>query len=181
MDNDLEALRQHWYDDYEELLQGVPSCMLPWRVVNHEIPLVDEKHKYHYHLPRCPNTLRGNFDEKVARYTRAGWWELTSANQAAPMMCIFKKDTHLRTVVDCHQWKREHRERCYPQCLIRIIYTKTLHVRNIVQKSIYPMSTNRYESYQATYGKRHLRLSEEHSLVMSCSKGIVMPLLCSSD
>ncbi len=29
--------------------------------------------------------------------------ELTSASQAMPMMCVFKKDTHLRMVVDCHQ------------------------------------------------------------------------------
>ncbi len=100
---DIPRLRQQWYDEYEELLQGVPDTMPPYRMVNHEIPLVDPEKRYHYHLPRCPNALRDEFDEKVNRYTRAGWWELTSASQAAPMMCVFKKDTHLRTVVDCRQ------------------------------------------------------------------------------
>ncbi|KAK0228073.1 hypothetical protein IW262DRAFT_1455273 [Armillaria fumosa] len=56
-DDDIEWLRQHWYKDYEELLQGVPEGMPPWRVVNHEIPLDDNNTKYHYHLPRCPNAL----------------------------------------------------------------------------------------------------------------------------
>lgn len=101
--DDIDHLRQHWYDDYKELLQGVPEGMPPWRVVNHKIPLIDNNAKYHYHLPRCPNTMRSEFDKKVARYTRAGWWELTSASQAALMMCIFKKDTHLHTIVDCRQ------------------------------------------------------------------------------
>ncbi|KAK0207826.1 hypothetical protein IW262DRAFT_1302486 [Armillaria fumosa] len=56
-DDDIEHLHQHWYNDYEELLQGVPKGMPPWRVMNHEIPLSDEHAKYHYHLPRCPNAL----------------------------------------------------------------------------------------------------------------------------
>ncbi|PBK92972.1 hypothetical protein ARMGADRAFT_1030433 [Armillaria gallica] len=40
-EEDIERLRQHWYEEYEELLQGVPSKMPPWQAVNHEIPLVD--------------------------------------------------------------------------------------------------------------------------------------------
>ncbi len=36
---DIENLRKHWYEDYEDLLQGVPDHMPPWRVVNHENPL----------------------------------------------------------------------------------------------------------------------------------------------
>ncbi len=68
-----------------------------------KIPLIEEDKKYHYHLPRCPNALKGEFDEKVSRYTRSGVAGTTSASQVAPMMCIFKKDTHLHTVVDCRQ------------------------------------------------------------------------------
>ncbi|KAK0211841.1 hypothetical protein IW262DRAFT_1233706, partial [Armillaria fumosa] len=64
VDDDIERLRQHWYEEYEELLQGVPEGMPPWRIVNHEIPLVDNNARYHYHLPRCPNALRSEFDEK---------------------------------------------------------------------------------------------------------------------
>ncbi|PBK81854.1 hypothetical protein ARMGADRAFT_1039054 [Armillaria gallica] len=58
--------RIHWYNEYEELLQGVPEGMPPWRVVNHEILLIDDSQKYHYHLPRCPNALKSEFDKKVA-------------------------------------------------------------------------------------------------------------------
>lgn len=64
--DDIDRLRQHWYDDYEDLLQGVPKGMPPWRIVNHEIPLIDDDAKYRYHLPWCPNVLRSEFDEKVA-------------------------------------------------------------------------------------------------------------------
>lgn len=39
--SDRKALRQHWYEEYEELLQGVPDTMPSYQVVNHEIPLVD--------------------------------------------------------------------------------------------------------------------------------------------
>ncbi|PBK60275.1 hypothetical protein ARMSODRAFT_1026670 [Armillaria solidipes] len=70
-EDDIAQLRQHWYDDYEELLQGVPSKMPPWQAVNHEIPLVEDDKRYHYHLPRCSNALRSEFDEKVSRYTNA--------------------------------------------------------------------------------------------------------------
>lgn len=65
-DEEIDRLCQHWYTDYEDLLQGVPEGMPPWRVVNHEIPIIDTDKRYHYHLPRCPNALRGEFDEKVA-------------------------------------------------------------------------------------------------------------------
>ena len=33
----------------------------------------------------------------------AGWWEMKSTPQAAPMLCIPKKNGKLRTVVDCRQ------------------------------------------------------------------------------
>lgn len=100
---DIPSLCEGWYDKYKGLLQGVPEEMPPFREVNHEIPLIDNNKKYHYHLPRCLNSLKAEFSEKVEKYTRAGWWKLTSASQAAPMLCLPKKDRHLRTVVDCRQ------------------------------------------------------------------------------
>ncbi|PBK70531.1 hypothetical protein ARMSODRAFT_1018059 [Armillaria solidipes] len=68
-EDDIPRLKQAWYDEYEELLQGVPETMPPFRIVNHEIPLVDPDKKYHYHLPRCPNSLKAEFNEKVEKYT----------------------------------------------------------------------------------------------------------------
>jgi hypothetical protein len=41
---------------------------------------------------------------KIERYTKAGWWQMASTVQAAPMLSIFKKDKEsLRTVVDARQ------------------------------------------------------------------------------
>ncbi|PBK97567.1 hypothetical protein ARMGADRAFT_922202, partial [Armillaria gallica] len=91
----IPSLRQEWYDEFEDLLQGVPEQMPPFREVNHEIPLIDSGACYHYHLPRCPNSLKAEFSEKVEKYTQAGWWKLTSVSQAAPMLCLPKKDRHL--------------------------------------------------------------------------------------
>jgi hypothetical protein len=71
--------------------------------VNHEIHLIDKSKRYHYHLPRCLNSLRDEFYAKVNRYVNAGWWEPKSVPQAAPMLCIRKKDSHLQTVVDARQ------------------------------------------------------------------------------
>ena len=34
----------------------------------------------------------------------AGWWEPQYVKQAAPLLCIQKKDGKLRTVVDARQW-----------------------------------------------------------------------------
>ncbi|PBK90133.1 hypothetical protein ARMGADRAFT_873637, partial [Armillaria gallica] len=89
-EEDILELRQCWHDDYEELLQGVPESMPPFREVNHEILLIDTERRYHYHLPRCPNSLKAEFNEKVEKYMRVGWWKLTAANQAAPMLCLLK-------------------------------------------------------------------------------------------
>jgi hypothetical protein len=86
-----------------DILGGTQDQLPPWREVNHEINLIDEDKRYTYHLPQCPNSLRDEFHEKVNRYIKAGWWEPKPVNQAAPMLCIHKKDKHLRTVVDAQQ------------------------------------------------------------------------------
>ncbi|KAJ3502631.1 hypothetical protein NLJ89_g8798 [Agrocybe chaxingu] len=56
-----------------------------------------------YHSPRCPHSLREEFYEKLNRYADAGWWKASTAIQAAPVLCIPKRDGRLRTVVDCRQ------------------------------------------------------------------------------
>src|SRR6187551_1318580 len=42
-------------------------------------------------------------NEKIDRYTRAGWWTESTTEQAAPMLCIPKKNGKLRTIVDYRQ------------------------------------------------------------------------------
>ena len=100
-DEMLEEKRQRWLEKYRDLMSGVPPVLPPLREVQHRIPLVDPKKKYPYHMPRCPDAIKPALLEKIEKYLKAGWWERKTVEQAAPMLCIPKKDGRLRTVVDC--------------------------------------------------------------------------------
>lgn len=100
---DIPRLRQAWKDKYKEIGEGTPTGLPPWREVNHEINLIDPEKVYKYHLPRCPKSMQQQLTEKVKRYVQNGWWEPHSAKQAAPLLCIPKKDGTLRTALDARQ------------------------------------------------------------------------------
>ena len=100
---EIPRLRQHWLDEFADILGGVPDKLPPLRVINHTIPLIDPEKRYRYYMPRCPDSLRGQLAEKIDRYMRAGWWEPKTVSQAAPMLCIPKKDGKLRTTIDCRE------------------------------------------------------------------------------
>ena len=90
-------------NENDDMLQPVPPELPPFREINHEIPIIDESKRYTYHLPRCAESLRVQLLEKIERYTAAGWWVSCRAEQAAPLLCVLKKDGRLRTVVDLRQ------------------------------------------------------------------------------
>ena len=101
---DIPRLRQQWMESCQELLNGVPEELPPMQGVNHHIPLIDDNKRYNYHLPRCPDAFKPQLLEKIGLYTRAGWWESVQTDQAAPMLCIPKKDgKQLRTTIDCRK------------------------------------------------------------------------------
>jgi hypothetical protein len=101
---DIPRLRQQWMESCQELLNGVPEELPPMRGVNHHILLIDDNKRYNYHLPRCPDAFKPQLLEKIGLYTRAGWWESVQTDQAAPMLCIPKKDgKQLRTAIDCRK------------------------------------------------------------------------------
>jgi len=102
-EEDIPTLTQQWCDSYQDILQGTPEELPPLREVNHKINLINPDHRYTYHLPRCPEAYREEFYMKLDRYTRAGWWEPRTASQAAPLVCVAKKNGKLRTVVDARQ------------------------------------------------------------------------------
>jgi hypothetical protein len=102
-EEDFPRLRQQWHDEFADIVNGTRSQLPPWREVNHEIHLVDDSKRYKYFTPRCPNSLRDELHAKINRYVGAGWWEPKSVTQAAPLLCIPKKDGKLRTVVDVRQ------------------------------------------------------------------------------
>lgn len=55
-------------------------------------------------MPWCPDGLKNQLSEKLDHYMRAQWCMCSNANQAAPMLCIPKKNGTLHTIVDYHQW-----------------------------------------------------------------------------
>src|SRR5271155_2576930 len=87
-------------DSIHDFVQPVPLEMPPAREVVHEINLIDPDYKPTYHQPRCPDALRGELADKIDRYTKVGWWRPASVQSAAPMICVYKKDRHLHTVID---------------------------------------------------------------------------------
>ena len=100
---DIPCLREEWMKSCKDIMQGALNKLPPLREVNHRIMLIDEKKRYKYHSPRCPDSLKPELMEKIARYTRAGWWEPAQAEQVAPMLCVKKKTNKLRTVIDGRQ------------------------------------------------------------------------------
>ncbi|KIJ58717.1 hypothetical protein HYDPIDRAFT_67080, partial [Hydnomerulius pinastri MD-312] len=91
MEDNIPRLHENWFTKYTERMNGVAPRLPPLREVNHQIPLIDEKKRYTYHLPRCPDLLKVPLVKKICRYMDAGWWEMRSVTQATPMLCIQKK------------------------------------------------------------------------------------------
>ena len=100
---DLPRLREAWQRSAQDIMCPVPLELPPMREVNHHIPLIDENKVEKYHLPRCPDALKPELLQKTNRYVEAGWWEMKTVSQAAPLLCIPKKSGKLRTVVDAHK------------------------------------------------------------------------------
>ncbi|KAJ7217497.1 hypothetical protein B0H12DRAFT_1032092, partial [Mycena haematopus] len=88
----VHELRARWYEHCADLMGPIPLELPPFREVNHELKLIDDNAKYNYHMPRCPEALRPLLREKIQQYVSAGWWEMRPAAQAAPLLCIPKKD-----------------------------------------------------------------------------------------
>ena len=99
----LQQLRDKWLAEYDDMLRPPPPGLPPWRVVNHRIPLIDENKQYRYRLSRCPEAVREELLAKIKKYTESLWWQMTTTTQAAPLLCVAKKNGKLRTVVDARQ------------------------------------------------------------------------------
>ncbi|KAF8234093.1 hypothetical protein L208DRAFT_1263549 [Tricholoma matsutake] len=82
---DLPHLREEWKQSCQDILSRVPDKLPPLREINHHIPLVDEKKKYNYYLPKCPDSMRKPLSKKVAKCCKAGWWCPARVEQVAPM------------------------------------------------------------------------------------------------
>ncbi|KAG6870500.1 hypothetical protein C0995_012570 [Termitomyces sp. Mi166 len=92
LEDDFLRLRQAWQQEFADIVNGMKEELPPWREVNHEINLIDESRQYKYYLPCCPRVLQEQLHEKTNRYLNEKWWEPWAATQAAPLLCIPKKD-----------------------------------------------------------------------------------------
>ena len=99
----LQQLRDQWMKECEDIMHPPPDGLPPWREVNHSIPLIDPNKQYKYRPARCPEVVREELMKKINKYTNALWWKAASVQQAAPLLCVAKKNGKLRTVVDCRQ------------------------------------------------------------------------------
>jgi hypothetical protein len=99
---DIPRLKE-WKTSCQDILSGVPETLPPLREINHHIPLVDEKKKYNYYLPKCPNSMRKPLAKKISKYCKAGWWRPAHAEQAALMLVAPKKNSNIRTVVNAQK------------------------------------------------------------------------------
>ena len=102
-EEDIPRLRKEWTASCQDIMNGAPSELPPLREINHKIPLIDPDKVYNYHLPRCPEAIKTALMAKIDRYENAGWWKRAVTTQAAPMLCVPKKNGDLRTVVDCRK------------------------------------------------------------------------------
>ena len=50
---DTMRLRQQWYNEFVDILEGTKEELPPLREVNHEINLIDPNKKHTYRLPQC--------------------------------------------------------------------------------------------------------------------------------
>jgi len=102
-EKDIPRLCKDWKRSCKDIMNGALDRLPPLWKVNHQIPLIDGNKRYKYHTSRCPDSLKNELSEKIKCYTRAEWWEPTQAEQAAPMLCIKKKNNTLQTVIDGQQ------------------------------------------------------------------------------
>ncbi|KAG6859035.1 hypothetical protein C0995_012094, partial [Termitomyces sp. Mi166 len=87
-EDDFPQLCQAWQQEFADIINGTKEELPPWREVNHEINL---------------QVLQEQLCEKTNRYLNAKWWEPQAATQAAPLLCIPKKDGTLWTALDAQQ------------------------------------------------------------------------------
>jgi hypothetical protein len=102
-EEDIPQLRDKWYTTCHNIMQGTPLRMPKVQKIHHKIPLIDPSQWYKHHLPKCPDAMKTELMAKVKKYTATGWWEPVQTDQAAPMLCVPKKNRKLCMPVDLQQ------------------------------------------------------------------------------
>lgn len=97
---DIPLLRARWRDSVSDLAREPPNELPPWRNVNHEIKLIDPDATIPYRRAKCPDALIQQMSDKIDLYTKSNKWVFKDEKNASVMLCIPKKDSALRTVID---------------------------------------------------------------------------------
>ncbi|KAJ2914251.1 hypothetical protein MD484_g6182, partial [Candolleomyces efflorescens] len=117
-DQAIEKARTKLKAMAEPLCRDLDQIPLPpLRVINHTIPLIDERKVYPWRPSRCPEVFRPQWAEKRDMYLKSGRWEITSAGNTVPMLLIPKpkKDRpELRTVIDLRERNKNTRKLTSP-------------------------------------------------------------------
>jgi len=99
----LEKVRRYLHELAQPLCpEGGATALPPFRAINHSIPLIDESKIYPWRQSKCPEAMRGLWNEKKNAYLESGRWKITTAQNTCPMLLIPKAGTppRLQVVVD---------------------------------------------------------------------------------
>ncbi|QRV79860.1 Transposon Tf2-1 polyprotein [Ceratobasidium sp. AG-Ba] len=92
VEENLEKLRELLRKESKDVCKKASETPLPpLRVINHRIPMIDDNKTYSWRSSRCPDALRGQWEEKLNAYINSGRWEYATGKNAIPMLLIPKK------------------------------------------------------------------------------------------
>jgi hypothetical protein len=101
----MDELKAMLKEEAMDLCKTIKETPLPpFCVINHIIPIVDEKLSYKFRPSRCPEALRPQFESKACKYIQSRRWKLAMGANAIPMLFLTRKTkdgtVKLRTVLD---------------------------------------------------------------------------------
>ena len=155
----LDDLRKELRKEAKDLCPDTSKTALPpMRVVNHTIPLMDERKIYHFRPSKCPDAFRDQWHRKKNNYLETSRWQTAMGHNTIPLLMIPKvsmtngQPTGLRTVFD----KREQNANTHK------LVSPLLDIEEILHE----VSRHKYRSLingKDTY--KQIRVVPEH---MSC-------------
>ena len=91
----LDELRKELRQEAEDLCPDTSKMVLPpMQVVNHMIPLIDEKKIYQFRPSKCPEAFREQWQKKKSTYLKTGRWQTATGNNVIPLLMIPKVSTN---------------------------------------------------------------------------------------
>ncbi|KAG8714544.1 hypothetical protein FRC09_017514 [Ceratobasidium sp. 395] len=104
----IEQLRQEIREEASDLCKtAAETPLLPLRVINHTIPIIDEKKQYSKRGSRVSEALKPQWLDKLKSYVKTGRWKPATGHNTTPMLLIPKRSkgkVKLRTAFDL--WER---------------------------------------------------------------------------